>query len=98
MAKPKMTGKIVVVRSGQSGVHVGKLQHAEGDRVWLGDAQRLWYWKVAKMTGNVASCSEIATHGIARDACRLGAKLPLIEVGSVCEIIPATKEAQKTWA
>lgn len=102
MAKPNMVGKVVVVRSGQSGVHVGKLLASAGDRVWLADAQRLWSWKVAKQTqnkpGNVATCSEIATNGIVKSESRLATKLAVIEIGSVCETIPATKEAQQTWA
>lgn len=95
--KPNMVGKVVVVRSGQSGVHVGKLVAREGDRVTLEKSTRLWYWKVAQTTGQVSSCSEIATYGVKLKECKVGATLPLCEVGGVCEIIPLTKAAQETF-
>ena len=95
--KPKFEGKQVVVRSGQAGVFVGKLLHREGDRVWLQNSLRLWLWKVAKSTDLVASCSEIATHGVLKASCRLSCVVPMHEVGQVIEIIPLTKVAAETF-
>ena len=48
-------GTLVVVRSGQAGVFVGKLAEREGDRVVLRDSLRLGSWRVAQTTGHVAS-------------------------------------------
>lgn len=94
---PTMVGRVVVVRSGQSGVHVGRLLAKNSDGVLLADATRLWYWKVAKMTGQVSSCSEIAVYGIKKSECRLAVEVALHEIGGVCEVIPLTKAAIETF-
>lgn len=90
-------GKMVVVRSGQAGVHIGKLLARDGDRVWLSGAERLWSWKVAQTTGRVASCSEIAVYGVLRGECRIAVQVPLHEIAGVHEIIPLSLDAMKTW-
>lgn len=76
---------MVVVRSGQSGVWLGKLEYKNGDEVKLADARRLWYWSGA------ASLSQLANEGVSKPAdCKFPAAVASVTVLGVCEIIPAT--------
>ena len=86
-------GKRVIVRSAMSGVHHGILVAVDRDIVTLSDSERLWYWKVAKMTGQVSSCSELATYGMDRAGTKVGARLSWIMVLGVNEIIPVAQAA-----
>ena len=83
----------VIVRSVNAGVHHGLLAKREGDVVTLRDSERLFYWKVAKLTGLVSSCSELARHGIKRAECKLGARLDETTILGACEIIPVHADA-----
>lgn len=88
----------VIVRSGNAGVHAGYLHSREGDSVTLKNSRRLWCWVVAKMTGQLASLSEVAVYGInSKDSrSRIAVVVPEITVIGACEIIPTTAEAQKS--
>lgn len=102
-AAPKsMIGKRVIVRAYAAGVHQGVLvsRSAEGGQVTvvLSDCERLFYFKVAQMTGQVSSCSELAQYGIKRDASKFGARLETHEVSGVIEILPMTAAACGTFA
>ncbi len=92
-----MIGKHVVIRSGQAGVFVGVLLAHGGDRVTLKDSTRLWYWKAAKLTDQVASCSELATYGVKLSECKPSVAVPLHEIGQVIEVIPMTSAAVATF-
>ena len=91
-----MIGRRVVCRCCSAGVHHGILVSRDGDRVVLRDSERLFYFVVAKMTGMVSSCSEIAAHGINREKSKFGARLEQIEIGGVIEIIPVSPVAEAT--
>ena len=87
--KVKATRKVrprdVVVRSGQSGVWIGKLVGQRGDTVDLVDACKIWSWQGANTT------SDIALTGVAK-----GAKVAppvTVTVFGCCEIVDATAEA-----
>lgn len=53
----KKAKRIVVVRSGQSGVWIGEFVSREGQDVTLKSARKIWRWRGANTT------SEIALHG-----------------------------------
>lgn len=75
---------MVVVRSSQSGVWLGRLVYKAGDEVKLSDARRLWYWAGA------ASLSQLATEGVSKpNDCKFAVPVPEVIVLGVCEIIPA---------
>jgi len=92
----KNNNKYVIVRSAQSGVHSGYLISQEGDTVVLKDSRRLWRWVVAKMTGQLATLSEVAVYGVdAGDArSRIAVAVPEMIILGVCEIIPASEVAR----
>lgn len=82
------TEGVVVVRSGQSGVWMGKLIYKNGDEVKLGNARRLWYWTGA------ASLSQLAIEGVSKpDTCKFAIPVNVVTVLGVSEIIPATNKA-----
>ena len=75
--------KMVMIRSGQSGVHFGWLKSHENGTVELIDSRRVWYWAGA------ASLSQLAMEGSSKlDECKIAMELPEITVLGVCEIIP----------
>jgi len=82
-------GKLVLVRSGQSGVHYGTLASVEGDTVRLTGARRLWYWKAAKSI----SLSGVCNFGINQSASRIAPEVSEHIVLGACEILPLTDEA-----
>jgi len=90
--------KYVIIRSAHSGVHAGWLVSQTGDTVVLKDSRRLWRWVVAKMTGQLATLSEVAVYGVhSKDArSRVAVALPELTVLGVCEIIPASDTARKS--
>jgi len=88
----------VIVRSANSGVHAGYLVAIEGETVRLKDSRRLWCWVVAKMTGPLASLSEVAVYGInsADSRSRIATTVPDMHVLGVCEILYASPAAQES--
>jgi len=90
--------KYVIVRSAQSGIHAGWLVSQKGDTVVLKESRRLWRWVVARMTGQLATLSEVAIYGVnSRDErSRIAVALPEMTVLGVCEIIPATEAARRS--
>ena len=97
MASKKNVEQIVIVRAYAAGVHVGRLVSREGDIVTLADTTRLYRWVVARQTGQVASCSELALYGVKPAECKFGAKLPRIEIHGVAEVIPCSPKAAETY-
>lgn len=80
----------VVIRSSDSGAHIGYLKSREGSTVSLVQARRLWYWSGA------ASLSQLALEGVKRpQECKFPAPVNLCVLG-VCEVIEATEVARKS--
>jgi len=88
----------VIIRSAQSGVHAGWLVSQTGDAVVLKDSRRLWRWVAARMTGQLATLSEVAVYGVNSkdERSRITVVLPELTVLGVCEIIPASEVARKS--
>lgn len=88
----------VIVRSAQAGVHAGYLISREDNTVTLKNARRMWCWVVKKMTGDLASLSELAVYGVkSRDPrSRIAVEVPKITILGACEIIHASPDAQKS--
>lgn len=82
-----MFGKIntqknyVVVRSNEAGVWVGEFESSDGANVCLLHARKLWYWKGAKTT------AEIATTGVAKDGTKATSVVREAMILGVCEIL-----------
>jgi hypothetical protein len=77
----------VIVRSGQSGVWCGKLVKRKGSTVTLDDARKIWRWRGANTT------SDIARTGIDEDYSRVAAAVDGAVILGVCEVLPATSDA-----
>lgn len=88
----------VIVRSANSGVHAGYLLSIEGETVRLANSRRLWCWVVAKMTGPLASLSEVAVYGInsADSRSRIAVTVPDMHVLNVCEVLYASEAAKES--
>ena len=85
MAKVK---RYVIVRTYSAGVFAGTLesQSANGKRIVLSDARRLWYWRGA------ASLSQLAVSGTSMPGkCKFAVPVPRIEVMEAIEIDDVTK-------
>ena len=85
-----MTGKYVIVRCRDAGVHAGILESTDGRACVLTDSRRLWYWKVA---GKGDFLSAIALSGVHKDS-KLSAAVPRIALTENCEIIECSREAE----
>ena len=84
-------GKIVIIRSYDSGVHFGELADydAATRHAKLSNTRRIHYWDGA------ASLSELAGRGTSKpNECRFTAAISEIIVANVIEIIPATDTAR----
>lgn len=89
MKKQKMMK--VLVRTYSAGVHYGDLAKRNGKEVTLHNTRRIWYWKGA------ASLSEMALTGVkVPSECKFSVVLPSITLTEAIEIIPCTKESQKS--
>lgn len=86
----ELTGKYVIVRTVNAGVHVGVLKSISAyGIVELTESRRIRYWKGA------ASLSQIGIDGI-RDKVesQVAMELPTIAIREWIEIIPCTPEAE----
>lgn len=89
--KSRLTKDYVIVRTYSAGVHAGKLISKKGKEVVLKDARRLWYWDGA------ASLSQLAVDGVSKpENCKFPVEVETITLTEAIEIIPCTKEAQKS--
>lgn len=79
-------GPLVLIRSRDSGVHVGELLGREGTEVRLANARRIWYWKGA------FTLSEVSQNGVAVGS-RISIPIPEITVLGVCEVIQVSTKA-----
>lgn len=83
--------KYVIARTYSAGVFAGFLFRRKDKEVVLKEARRIWYWDGA------ASLSELAVRGTSSpDKCKFPVKVPEVLLTEVIEIIPTTKEGQKS--
>lgn len=87
----EFVGKYCIVRCRDAGVHAGIVKRHQGRDVVLEGSRRLWYWKVDK--GHTLTA--VAEYGV-NEGSKLSKAIPIILLADMCELIPATKEAQKS--
>lgn len=89
-AKKNSRKPYVVVRTYSAGVHVGTLetQSADGKRVGLSDARRIWSWKGAN------TLHEIALHGVGAGS-RVSEPVAQIELTEAIEVILCEPDGEK---
>ena len=92
LEKEKSKGmEYVIVRTYSAGVFAGFLFKRDGKEATLRNARRIWYWDGA------ASLSELAVRGTSKpENCKFPIAVPEITLTEVIEIIPTTKEGQKS--
>lgn len=86
----KMTGKYVIVRCRDAGVHCGVLEANDGREAVITESRRLWYWKPAD---GKKYLSGVAIAGVDADS-KIGATLPRLHLTETCEIILCTPKAE----
>lgn len=84
-----MTGKYVIVRCRDAGVHAGILVRHNGRECLLSEARRLWYWKPANAA---AFLSGVATEGLHPNS-KVGAPIT-VHLTENCEIIECSAVAR----
>lgn len=89
-SKHPMLGRRCLVRTYSAGIHIGNVTQVDGMEVKLDNALRLWKWE-----GGGLSLSAVANNGIVKG--RLN-KTGEVYLTNVIEIIPTTKDAEKTFA
>lgn len=83
----KKTTQYVLARTYSAGVHVGTLVSAEGERVVLRDASRVWRWRGAN------TLHELSLHGPDRTAhTRISERVAEITLTEAIEIIPVAAD------
>ena len=88
-----MKGAYVIIRTYSAGVFAGTLVSRKGKEVVLKNARRLWYWSGA------ASLSQMAVNGTSKpESCKFPVEVSSITLTEAIEILPVTKEAQKSIA
>ena len=93
MAKKNGVKRYVIVRTYSAGVFAGTLesQSANGKRIVLSDARRLWYWRGA------ASLSQLAATGTSKPTdCKFAVPVARIEVTEAIEIDDVTEAGRKS--
>lgn len=92
LEKEKCKGmQYVIARTYSAGVFAGFLFRKNGKEVVLKHARRIWYWDGA------ASLSELAVRGTSKPKnCKFPVAVPEVILTEVIEIIPTTKEGQKS--
>lgn len=84
-----LTGRYVIVRARDAGVHAGVLEAQSGREVLLSNARRLWYWKCA--SGH--SLNGVAVSGLGKGS-KIPAAVEQISILDACEIITVTDAAR----
>lgn len=87
-------GKYVIIRWYYSWVHAGIYVKKKNWSYFLKNSRRLWYWRTKGI-----DLTSLAQNWLVWDDCKICAKYDgMIEItdNTVCEIIPCTKEAQKS--
>lgn len=92
LEKEKSKGmKYVMARTYSAGVFAGFLFKRNGKEATLKNARRIFYWDGA------ASLSELAVRGTSKpENCKFPVAVPEVILTEVIEIIPTTKEGQKS--
>jgi len=85
-----MLGRRCLIRTYSAGVHIGDVVFINGMEVKLENSLRLWKWE-----GGGLSLSAVANDGIKGG--RLN-KTGEVYLTNVIELIPTTKEAEKSYA
>ena len=84
-----LEGKYVVVRCDRAGVFAGTLESHDGQQVVLHGARKLWRWRGATET------LQIAAEGVKYPKdCRFTMEVESITLTDAIEIIPTTAEAE----
>lgn len=87
----EIINKYCVIRGDKSGVFAGIVVKVEGQQVELKNVRRIWRWDGA------CSISELAVNGTKRpDNCKFTVVVKKLILTDVIEIIPTTKEAEKS--
>lgn len=89
------TGKYVIVRCRDAGVHAGVLKSRSARECVLADSRRLWRWRVKDNAG--ITLSDVAVHGLDKKDTRISAPAEIMLTEN-CEIIACTPEAQASIA
>jgi len=85
----KTKKQLVVVRTINAGVHIGRMESRKGDEIVLSQSRRLWRWAGAN------TLNEVAIKGVSTtDTTRLSEPVGSITVLQVIEIIPVSKAAE----
>lgn len=82
-------GKFVIVRTYSAGVHVGMLRALDGRQAVLTEARIIWSWKERN------TLYEIALRGVGAGS-RLSETCDQVLLTEVIQILPATKEAERS--
>ena len=91
MTNKKTSMPYVIARTYSAGVFAGFLQRRKGKEAVLKNARRIWYWEGA------ASLSELAVRGTSLpEKCKFPVAVSEVTLTEVIEMIPTTKEAQKS--
>lgn len=85
----KMTGKYVIVRCHDAGVHAGILESYNGREAVLLESRRLWYWKPAD---GQKFLSGVAVAGL-HESSKVGAQIERLHLTETCEIIQVSDSA-----
>lgn len=88
----KMTGKYVIVRCRDAGVHAGVLESYSGRECVLTESRRLWYWKPEN---NQKFLSGVAVAGLCASS-KIGVAVSRVHLTENCEIIECTAKAEKS--
>ena len=86
-------GEYVILRWYDSWVHFWKLEHSEKWNYILSNTRRLWYWKCIKWLG-LSSVAQYGLHSDSKITCEIS-KIKITDE-RISEILPCTKEAQKS--
>jgi hypothetical protein len=90
--KSPLTGKYVIVRCRDAGVHAGVLVDNDNREAIVKDSRRLWYWKPAN---GKKYLSGVAISGLDEKS-KVGAVIPLHHLTETCELILCTDEAAES--
>lgn len=82
-------GNYVIVRSNMAGVFGGTLESKTGTEVVLTDARKIYSWRGAN------TVEDIAAKGVDVENSRITVSVAEIVIDDVCQVLVATKEAEK---
>ena len=89
--KHRLTGKMVIIRSRDSGVHFGELVSVVGRHVVLNKSRRMYKWWAAKES----TLTAVAKYGLnlnKADSINIQSEIDGQEVLDACEILPCSND------